>query len=219
MINIGVLRKYILTGLLLWIPLGVTILVIKLLIDLLDRSLILLPPPLRPESLLGFSLPGLGILISAIVLILTGYLIIRFADKKLLELGEAWLSRIPLVRGIYSASKQVTETVLNSDKNAFRNVYLIEYPRKGIWTFGFQTGDGIKEANEYTKEDLLTVFVPTTPNPTSGFIMLIPRSDAKKMDIDVEDALKLVVSLGVLTPTKLASEKIKELETETNKKS
>jgi uncharacterized membrane protein len=199
-INFGVLRKYILTGLLLWIPLGVTILVVKLLVDLLDQSLILLPPPLRPESLIGFSLPGLGILISAIVLIVTGYLIIRFADRKLLEWGEMWLGRIPFVRSIYSASKQVTETILSADKNAFRDVYLIEYPRKGIWTFGFQTGNGIQEAKNYTKEDLITVFIPTTPNPTSGFIMLIPRGDAKKMDIDVEDALKLIVSLGVVTP-------------------
>jgi uncharacterized membrane protein len=199
-INFGVLRKYILTGLLLWIPLGITILVVKLLVDLLDQSLILLPPPLRPESLIGFSLPGLGILISAIVLIVTGYLIIRFADRKLLEWGEMWLGRIPFVRSIYSASKQVTETILSADKNAFRDVYLIEYPRKGIWTFGFQTGNGIQEAKNYTKEDLITVFIPTTPNPTSGFIMLVPRGDAKKMDIDVEDALKLIVSLGVVTP-------------------
>lgn len=200
MINFGVLRKYILTGLLLWIPLGVTILVVKLLVDLLDQSLILLPPPLRPESLIGFSLPGLGIIISAIVLIVTGYLIIRFADRKLLEWGEMWLGRIPFVRSIYSASKQVTETILSADKNAFRDVYLIEYPRKGIWTFGFQTGNGIQEAKDYTKENLITVFIPTTPNPTSGFIMLVPRGDAKKMDINVEDALKLVVSLGVVTP-------------------
>ena len=202
MSKIGSLRKYILTGLLIWIPLGITILVVKLLIDLLDRTLILLPPPLRPEALLGFSIPGIGIIISAVVLILTGYLVIRFADKKLVELGEKWLARIPLVRSIYSASKQVTETILSSEKNAFRDVYLIEYPRKGIWTFCFQTGEGVEEANEYTNEDLLTVFVPTTPNPTSGFIMLVPRDKAKKMDIDVEDALKLVVSLGVLTPQK-----------------
>ncbi len=197
----GSIRKYIFTGLLIWIPLGVTILVVKLLIDLLDRSLIFIPPPLRPEALLGFSIPGLGILISAIVLITTGFLVARFADKKLIELGEKWLDRIPLVRSIYSASKQVTETILNSDKNAFRNVYLIEYPRKGIWTFCFETGEGIEEANNHTKTNLLTVFVPTTPNPTSGFIMLVPRNDAKKMNIDVEDALKLIVSLGVITPS------------------
>lgn len=200
MVNIGAVRKYIFTGLLVWIPLGITILVVKLLVDLLDRSLVLLPPPLRPEALLGFSIPGLGIIISATVLILTGYLIIRFADRKLVELGEKWLARIPLVRNIYSASKQVTETILNSEKNAFRDVYLIEYPRKGIWTFCFQTGEGVEEAIDYTKEDLLTVFVPTTPNPTSGFIMLIPRHEAKKLNIEVEDALKLIVSLGVLTP-------------------
>ena len=198
--KLGSIRKYIFTGLLIWIPLGVTILVVKLLIDLLDRSLIFIPPPLRPEALLGFSIPGLGILISSIVVITTGFLVIRFADKKLIELGEKWLDRIPLVRSIYSASKQVTETILNSDKNAFRNVYLIEYPRKGIWTFCFETGEGIEEANEHANDDLLTVFVPTTPNPTSGFIMLVPRREAKKMNIDVEDALKLIVSLGVITP-------------------
>lgn len=212
MANIGSVRKYILTGLLIWIPLGITILVVKLLIDLLDRSLVLLPPPLRPETLLGFSIPGLGIIISAAVLILTGYLVIRFADRKLVEWGEKWLARIPLVRSIYSASKQVTETILNSDKNAFRDVYLIEYPRKGIWTFCFQTGEGVEEANTYTKEDLLTVFVPTTPNPTSGFIMLIPRHQAKKMDIDVEDALKLIVSLGVLTPPTLKEKQLKAMQ-------
>lgn len=200
MAKVGSIRKYILTGLLIWIPLGVTILVVKLLVDLLDRSLILLPPPLRPEALLGFSIPGLGIIISATVLIFTGYLVIRFADRKLVELGEKWLARIPFVRSIYSASKQVTETILSSDKNAFRSVYLIEYPRKGIWSFCFQTGEGIEEAKEYTKEDLLTVFVPTTPNPTSGFIMLVPRREAKKLDIDVEDALKLIISLGVVAP-------------------
>ena len=198
--KLGSIRKYIFTGLLIWIPLGITILVVKLLIDLLDRSLIFVPPPLRPEALLGFSIPGLGILISSIVVITTGFLVIRFADKKLVELGEKWLDRIPLVRSVYSASKQVTETILNSDKNAFRNVYLIEYPRKGIWTFCFETGEGIEEANNHANDDLLTVFVPTTPNPTSGFIMLVPRSDAKKMNIDVEDALKLIVSLGVITP-------------------
>jgi uncharacterized membrane protein len=195
------LRKYIITGLLVWVPLGITILIIKLLIDLLDRTLILLPPPLRPEALLGFSIPGLGILISAIVIIATGFLIIRYAGQRVVHWAEHWVNRIPLVRSIYSATKQVTETVLTSDRNAFREVYVLEYPRKGIWSIGFQTGTGINEVKTHTGEDdLLTLFVPTTPNPTSGFIMMVPRRDAKKLDIDVESALKLIVSLGVVTP-------------------
>jgi uncharacterized membrane protein len=195
------LRKYVIAGLLVWVPLGITILVIKLLIDLLDRTMILLPPPLRPETLLGFSIPGLGILISAIVILGTGFLIIRYAGQRFVHWTEKVVGRIPLVRSIYSATKQVTETILTSDKNAFREVYLLEYPRKGIWSIGFQTGEGIEQAREHIRDnDLLTLFVPTTPNPTSGFIMMVPKKDAKKLDIDVESALKLIVSLGVVTP-------------------
>lgn len=194
------IRKYIIAGLLVWVPLGITILVIKLLIDLLDRSMILLPPSWRPEVLLGFPVPGLGILISAIVILLTGLTVTNLAGRKMVSFGENLLERIPLVRSIYSAVKQVTQTIISSDKNSFRQVVLIEYPRKGAWTLAFQTGDAMQGLSALTETDLITLFVPTTPNPTSGFILMLPRDEVILLDIDVEDALKFIMSLGVVTP-------------------
>ncbi len=194
------IRKYIIAGLLVWVPLGITILVIKLLIDLLDRSLVLLPPSLRPEELLGFPLPGLGILISAFVIITTGLVVTNLAGRKMISLGEKLLDRIPLVRSIYSAVKQVTQTIISSDKNSFRQVVLIQYPRQDAWTLAFQTGDTMPDFNTLTGKELLTVFVPTTPNPTSGFILMLPKDEVILLDIDVEDALKFIMSLGVVTP-------------------
>lgn len=194
------LRNYIITGLLVWMPLGVTILVVKLLIDLLNRSSLLIPPPLRPETLIGVPIPGIGFILSAIIIIGTGFIIVRYAGQKSVEMAEKTLARIPLVRSIYSATKQVTETILKSDKNAFRNVYMLEYPRKGVWAVGFQTGNGLEEVRHHTGEEVLTIFVPTSPNPTSGFILMVPKSELTKLDMDVESALKLIVSLGVVTP-------------------
>ncbi|MEE9444302.1 MAG: DUF502 domain-containing protein [Cocleimonas sp.] len=194
------LRKYIITGLLIWIPLGITILVIKLLVDLMDKTIVLLPPAWRPEAVFGFDLPGLGIVISSMIVFLTGFVLTNFAGRRLIGFWENFLERIPLVRSIYSSVKQVTETILSSDNNTFNEVLLIEYPRKGLWTLCFKTSDSPKAFNESTDKELITVFVPTTPNPTSGFILFVPKEDVKKMDLDVEDALKLVMSLGVVTP-------------------
>ena len=197
---LGKLRKYIITGLLIWIPLGITIFVIKLLVDLMDRTIVLLPPAWRPENLFGFELPGLGIVISAMVIFITGFFLTNFAGRRLIGLWENLLDRIPLVRSIYSSVKQVTQTILSSDGETFNEVLLIEYPRKGVWTLCFKTSDSPKSFEKATNEQLVTVFVPTTPNPTSGFILFVPKTDVKKIDIDVEDALKLVMSLGVVTP-------------------
>jgi len=193
-------RKYIITGLLIWIPLGITILVIKLLVDLMDRTIVLLPPSWRPEAVFGFDLPGLGIVISAMIIFITGFILTNIAGRRIIRFWESFLDRIPLVRSVYSSVKQVTQTILSSDNNTFNEVLLIEYPRKGIWTLCFKTSDSPKAFNKATDDELITVFVPTTPNPTSGFILFIPKSDVKKMDLDVEDALKLVMSLGVVTP-------------------
>ncbi|HIO93311.1 MAG TPA: DUF502 domain-containing protein [Leucothrix mucor] len=194
------LRKYLITGLLVWVPLGVTILVIKLLVEMLDKTLLLLPHAWQPANLFGFDIPGLGIVLSTLFIFITGFLITNIAGRKLVSWGERLLDRIPLVRSIYSALKQVTETVLSPDKNSFRQVVLIEYPRRGIWIIGFQTSDSPKELNQLTEEKLLTIFIPTTPNPTSGFIIMVPAKDTKMLDMDVEDALKMVISLGVVTP-------------------
>lgn len=200
------LRKFIITGLLIWIPLGITILVIKLLVDLLDKSILLLPPAWRPEVLFGFEIPGLGIFISAMIIFVTGFVLTNFVGHRLIKWGENLLDRIPLVRSIYSAVKQVTATVLSPDNDTFNEVLLIEYPRKGVWTLCFKTSNSPKAFEEIAKQTLITVFVPTTPNPTSGFILFVPKTDAKKLDIDVEDALKLVMSLGVVTPETMQKE-------------
>ncbi len=205
------LRKYIITGLLIWIPLGITILVIKLLVDLLDKTILLLPPGWRPEALFGFDIPGLGIFISAMVIFITGFILTNFVGRRLITWGESLLDRIPLVRSIYSAVKQVTATILSTDNDTFNEVLLIEYPRKGIWTLCFKTGESPTAFEQVTHDALVTVFVPTTPNPTSGFILFVPKSEVKKMDMDVEDALKLVMSLGVVTPeSKLEQEESTE---------
>jgi uncharacterized membrane protein len=197
---LGKLRKYIITGLLIWVPLGITIFVIKLLVGLMDRTIVLLPPAWRPEALFGFEIPGLGIVISAMVIFITGFFLTNFAGRRLISFWENFLDRIPLVRSIYSSVKQVTHTILSSDNDTFNEVMLIEYPRKGVWTLCFKTSESPKTFNQVAGKELITVFVPTTPNPTSGFILFVPKDEVKKMDLDVEDALKLVMSLGVVTP-------------------
>lgn len=194
------LRKYIMTGLLIWVPLGITILVIKLLVDLMDKTILFLPHKWRPEALFGFDIPGLGIVVASVIIFVTGFFLTNFAGRRLIKLGESVLDRIPLVRSIYSAVKQVTETVLSSEGDTFSEVYLIEYPRKGIWTLCFKTSNSPKVIDDVAGDKLVTVFVPTTPNPTSGFILFVPISEANKLDIEVEDALKLVMSLGVVAP-------------------
>lgn len=194
------LRKFIISGLLIWVPLGITILVIKLLVDLMDRTILLLPHAWRPEALVGFDIPGLGIIISITVIFVTGFFLTNFAGRRLISFWESILDRIPFVRSIYSAVKQVTHTVLSTDNDTFNEVLLIEYPRKGLWTLCFKTSESPKAFEEIAKEELVTVFVPTTPNPTSGFILFVPKHDVQKLDLDVEDALKLVMSLGVVTP-------------------
>ena len=197
---LGKLRKYIITGLLIWIPLGITIFVIKLLVNLMDNTIVLLPPAWRPVALFGFNVPGLGIVISAMIIFITGFVLTNIAGRRIINFWENLLDRIPLVRSIYSSVKQVTSTILSSDNNTFNEVLLIQYPRKDVWTICFKTNNSPKIFSDATGQDLITVFVPTTPNPTSGFILFVPKDEVKKMDMDVEDALKLVMSLGVVTP-------------------
>ncbi|WP_018232065.1 DUF502 domain-containing protein [Thioalkalivibrio thiocyanodenitrificans] len=194
------LRRYLITGLVVWVPLVITFFVLKFLVDLMDNSLLLLPPAWRPEALFGFKIPGLGVLLAAVILLLTGLVTANLVGRKLVELWEGIVQHIPLVRTIYSAVKQVMETLLGNGGDSFRKVLMIEYPRKGLWTLAFQTGVGVGEMQHRTHREVLTVFVPTTPNPTSGFIILVPRDDVVELDMTVEDGLKLVMSLGVVTP-------------------
>ncbi|RJQ49104.1 MAG: DUF502 domain-containing protein [Gammaproteobacteria bacterium] len=193
-------RRYLIAGLMIWIPLGVTILVINMVVDLLDGILLVLPAAYHPDTLLGFHLPGLGVLLSIVIVLGTGMLAANLFGRRLVEMWEGLLARIPLVRSIYSGTKQVSETLFKPGGLAFRKVLLVEYPRRGLWCIAFQTAAGSAEAKSRTGEDLIPVFVPTTPNPTSGFILMVPRRDVIEMDMSVDDAIKMVISLGVVVP-------------------
>ena len=194
------LRRYIIAGLLLWVPLGVTLFVLSLFVDIMDRTLLLLPPDYRPENVLGMHIPGLGIVLTLLVLIVTGILVANLVGRRLVNYSEGILHRIPLVRTVYSASKNFAEVLFTDTNQAFKKVLLIEYPRKGVYSLCFQTSTDLEEIQARTREDVICVFVPTTPNPTSGFILMVPRSDVIELDMDVEAALKMIVSLGVVVP-------------------
>ncbi|WP_019593590.1 DUF502 domain-containing protein [Thioalkalivibrio sp. ALM2T] len=200
------LRRYLIAGLLVWLPLIVTGFIIKLLVDLLDFTILLLPPPWRPEAILGFSIPGAGIVLAVVVVFVTGVVVANIVGRKLVSVGESIVRRIPLVSSIYGAVKQVTETVLSDGGQAFRKVMLIEYPRRGLWSVGFMTGVAVGEVQDRTERDVITVFVPTTPNPTSGFVIMVPREEAIELDMTVEDGLKFVMSMGVVTPMRSLEE-------------
>lgn len=195
------LRRYIVAGLLVWVPLGVTLFVLNLFVDIMDRTLLLLPPDYRPENILGFNIPGLGIVLTVLVLITTGVLVANLVGRSLVSYSEGLLNKIPLVRTVYSAAKNFAEVLFTNTSQAFKKVLLIEYPRKGVYSLCFQTSTELAEIQTRTSEDVICVFVPTTPNPTSGFILMVPKADVIELDMDVEAALKMVVSLGVVVPS------------------
>lgn len=194
------MRKYIIAGLLVWMPLGITFLVIRAIVGLLDRTLLLLPEPYQPDNLLGMHIPGLGVLLAAILVLTTGMIVANFLGKRLVVSWEHFLARIPLVRSLYAAIKQIMEAVLSTDAQSFRKVLLIEYPRKGVWSLAFLTSDNLGEVQAKTSSEVISVFIPTTPNPTSGFIIMVPKDDVIELDMAVEDGLKMIISLGVAVP-------------------
>tara|TARA_B100000378_G_scaffold47503_1_gene35423 strand:- start:629 stop:1303 length:675 start_codon:yes stop_codon:yes gene_type:complete len=194
-------RRYLIAGLLVWLPIGVTVFLVRIMIGLMDRSLLLLPNQFRPENVIGFGIPGLGFLLTIIVLLLTGVLAANFVGKSMVSFGERLLDRIPFVRSIYSATKNFTEIVFSGSGQSFKKVLLIEYPRKGIYSLAFQTSTELGEVQERVGEDLVCTFVPTTPNPTSGYIIVIPKKDIIELDMEVEAALKMIMSLGVVVPS------------------
>ena len=194
------LRRYLIAGLLVWLPIGVTVLIVKLLVDLMDQTLVVLPEAYSPDHLLGFHIPGLGVLLSILVVLTTGVIMAHFFGQKLVVAWEAILNRIPLVRSIYSSVKQLSETLLSTGGQSFRKVLLIEYPRKGLWTLAFQTGTEVGEAQLKTGEEVINVYVPTTPNPTSGFFLMVPRRDVVVLDMSVDEGLKMIISMGVVVP-------------------
>jgi uncharacterized membrane protein len=196
----GNLRRYLIAGLLVWLPVVVTVLILKFLIDLVDRTLLLLPAMVQPEILIGFRIPGLGFLLSGVVLLLTGMVVTNLLGRNMVKVWEGLLARIPVVRAIYSASKQLTETLFSGSGKSFRKVVMVRYPHPGMWTLAFLTGDGMAEANRKTGRDLVNIFVPTTPNPTSGFFLMVAREDMVELDMPVDVGIKLILSAGAVAP-------------------
>ncbi|MBM5812833.1 MAG: DUF502 domain-containing protein [Gammaproteobacteria bacterium] len=166
----------------------------------MDRTLLLVPERFRPEALLGFGIPGLGLVLALIVLLLTGLAATNLAGRRLLRWSEDLVRRIPVVRAIYGGTKTFTETVLSDKGQAFKRVLLVQYPRHGMWVLGFQSGDSNPEPSHRTGRDLIAVFVPTTPNPTSGFIIMVPREEAIALEMSVDEAMRVILTLGVVTP-------------------
>jgi len=195
------IRRYFVAGLLVWIPLGVTIFILKVLIGLMDRSLLLVPQQYRPEELLGIAVPGLGLILTVLVVLLTGLLAANIVGRSMVGFWESMLDRIPVVRSVYSAAKNFAEIVFSDSNQSFKKVLLIEYPRKGSYSLAFQTATELGEVQGRTGEECVCTFVPTTPNPTSGFIIIVPRRDVIELDMDIDEALKMIISLGVVIPT------------------
>lgn len=198
---IAALRKYFISGLLVWLPVIITVFVIKFIVDLLSKSLLLLPANMQPDVLFGYHIPGTGVILTLLVIFFTGLFAANLIGQRLVELGEKIMIRIPLVRSVYTGVKQVTETVLKPGGQSFRKVLLVEFPCKGVWSIAFQTGETPKQfETAAVGETMVSYFIPTTPNPTSGFLMMAPKSQVKELDITVDQALKFVISLGVVQP-------------------
>ena len=196
------LRRYFVAGLLVWIPLGITLWVLKLLVDMMDQSLLLLPENLRSDALFGFHVPGLGIILTVAIVLATGALAANFFGRKLLDLGHDILQRIPIVRSIYGGVKQISDTLFSPEGNAFRRAVLVRYPHAGAWTVALVTGTPQHEVADILGHDQISVFVPTTPNITAGFFLIVPRSETIELEMTVDAALKYIISMGVAEPLK-----------------
>ena len=194
------MRKYFVTGLLILVPLAITLWVLNLIIGTMDQSLLLLPERWQPERLIGFHIPGLGTILTLLVVFLTGLLTRNFIGKQVVHVWELLLARIPVVSSIYSSVKQVSDTLFSSSGNAFRKAMLVQYPREGSWTIAFLTGVPGGDVRNHLVGDYVSVYVPTTPNPTSGFFLMVPRAEAIELDMTVDAALKYIVSMGVVAP-------------------
>jgi uncharacterized membrane protein len=195
------LKTYFITGLLVAGPIGLTIVVVHAVVSRIDILFYrIVPPALQPEQLFGFRIPGLGIVISILIIILTGMLAANFLGRFTVRLFEKFMYKVPLVNSIYTLFKQVADTTFGKDKKSFRQVVLIEYPRRGIWTIGFVTGITKGEIQRITEQKVVNVFLPTTPNPTSGFYIMVPEIEMIPLSMTIDEAFKLIISGGMLVP-------------------
>lgn len=194
------IKRYFVTGLLIWVPLAITAWVLSLIAGIADQSLRLLPESMHPHNLLGFDVPGTGVVLTLLIILVTGLLAANFIGQRLVSWWEKLLARIPVVNSIYNSVKQVSDTLFSSSGNAFRKALLIQYPRAGSWTIAFLTGTPGGDVVNHLKEDHVSVYVPTTPNPTSGFFLMLPKSEVIELDMNVDEALKYIISMGVVAP-------------------
>jgi uncharacterized membrane protein len=193
-------RKYFITGLLIWIPLVITIWVLKLIVDTLDQSLLLLPDGWRTESFLGIHVPGLGVILTLVIVFVTGVFATNFFGARLVHLWHEILHRIPVVNSIYSSVKQISDTLFSTSSQAFRKALLVQWPREGMWTIAFLTGAPGGDVANHLPGDYVSVYVPTTPNPTGGYFVMVPRQDVIELSMSVDAALKYIISMGVVSP-------------------
>ena len=196
----GPLRKWLFAGLLVIVPLAITVWVLQWIVSTLDQTLLILPQAWQPDRLLGFHLPGFGVLLALAILLVVGAVTSNFLGKKLVLWGDALLGRIPVVRSIYTSVKQVSDTLFSPSGNAFRVAVLVQWPRPDVWTIGFVTGSPGGEVSNYLLGEYLSVYVPTTPNPTGGYFVMLRRSECIELKMSIDAALKYVVSMGVVVP-------------------
>jgi len=194
------MKRYLVAGLLVWVPLGITIWVLHFLVTTLDQTLLLFPESAQPKALFGFRIPGLGVLISFAILLLTGVIAANFVGARLIQFWEAILGRIPFVKSIYSSVKQVSDTLLSDTGNAFRKALLVEFPRPGCWTIAFLTGTPSETVASHLSGEHISIYVPTTPNPTGGYFVIVPKTSVRELDMSVDEALKYIISMGVVSP-------------------
>jgi len=193
------LRRYLVAGVLVWLPILATIGVVSFMLRLMDRTLLLLPPSYRPEALVGFSLPGLGALFALIVLLLTGLLVTNLIGRRLVIWGEELLNRIPLVRTVYGGVKSFAESVF-SQSNSFRKVVMVEYPRAGVWSIGFLTAEDVPEVSDKLGEPHVAVYLSAALNATAGYLVIVPRRQVVELDMSVDEAMKMIITCGVVVP-------------------
>ncbi len=194
------IKRYFITGLLIWVPLAITAWVLALIVGTMDQSLHLLPAAIHPRNVFGFDIPGVGAVLTLLVIVVTGLLAANFISQRLVVWWERLLARIPVVNSIYNSVKQVSDTLFSSSGNAFRQALLIEYPRRGTWTIAFLTGAPGGEVLRHLDGEHVSVYVPTTPNPTSGFFLMLPKADVIPLEMSVDTAHKYVISMGVVAP-------------------
>lgn len=203
----ALIQRYFIAGLLLWLPIWVTLIFLKFLIGLMEGTVDLLPEAYQPQNLFGFNIPGLGLFISIVTVLITGMLITNILGRKLVSLWEALLARIPFVRAVYSSVKQVSKQILSPEGNSFRKVIMIRFPHADSWSLAFQAGEVSSEVQSHFEDELIQVFIPTTPNPTGGYLMVMPRKNVIELKMKVEDGIKYIVSLGVMQPGTLTATK------------